>query len=206
MPHLAFSARHFQLTSYKGLSRRGAEPRCIRGSAPPKPGELTAAEKRLKKGQRVGRTYLFLPPPCRYVCTFFSAASPTLFKASLFLSHTDCAGSCKLVALEIYSPVAPARILPSRVGTLHWGGSSHNTTEVKIPVSALHHPPQHRNTSPGSTVHVVLDACPKGTCFELKAHPSALTTSTLRAPMHRAQALNATSHCQCFVLIYDLLD
>lgn len=161
---------------------------------------------KIKEETEVGRTYLFLPPPCRYVCIFFSAASLTLFKASLFLSHTDCAGSCKLVALEIYSPVAPVRILPSRAGTLRWGGSSHNTTEVKIPVSALHHPPQHRNTSPGSTVHVVLDACPKGTCFELKAHPSALTTSTLRAPMHRAQALTATSHCQCFVLIYDLLD
>lgn len=168
-PHPSFLAHCFQLTSYKRLSRRGAEPRCIRGSAHPKPRGPTAGEERLKKGWRWGEHIFLPPPPCRYACLFFPAASPTLFKAGSFLSRTGCAGSCRL---EDCSPVAPARILPSREGTPRWGGSSHRRQNPSVrpapPAPAQVHLPGQKARC---LVSVVLDVGPKGMCLDLKLIP-----------------------------------
>lgn len=144
---------------------RGTEPRCIHGPAPLKPGEPTVAEERLTDGGR--RTHLFPSSTVQIrLYGFFCSFSYTL--QSSFLSHTDCAGSWKLVALEMYSPVGPSMCPAFQGGHTALG-------RLKPPkaksLSVLHCRPQHRNTSPGRTVHVALDECPKGTCCDSKLTP-----------------------------------
>lgn len=76
---------------------------------------------KVREGMEVGRTHLSHSSTVqRDACMFFSAASPTLFRAGSSLSHADSmlrASGWKLMAFEVYSPAGLACILPSREGT-----------------------------------------------------------------------------------------
>lgn len=106
---------------YKGLVRRGAEPRWLR---PPKPRGSHSWKDWGRDGGGENTSSSLLHHADMPV--FCPAASPTLFRAGSPLGRTGCAGSCRL---EACSPVAPAHILPSMEG--HHAGEAQATSQCQ---------------------------------------------------------------------------
>lgn len=137
----------------------------------PKSRRAYSCRGKIKEGMEVGRIHLFpssIVQICLYVflCSFSYALQSRLISESYRL--------CWELQAASWGPLRSVALLPQHTSCLpgrgHRAGEA-QATEGKIPVSALHRRPQHRNTSQGSTVHMVLDACPKGTCFDTKLTP-----------------------------------
>lgn len=129
-----------------------------------------SCRKKIKEGMEVGRTHLFPSSTMRirvyvFLCSFSYALQNRLISESYRLHWELQAGSWWHLRSLVLLPWQ-ASCLPGRG---HQPPAQ--ATEGKILVSALHCQPQHRDTSLGSTVNVVLDACPKGTCFDSKLAP-----------------------------------